>query len=260
MHPIVHSTIVLAFAAVRLGDAPGIEPVLSATFRITNGNASATCFLVAPPANDRTSSVMLVTAAHVLESFGESPCRVILRRELPSGDYSRQEVVVPLQDGSKRLWRKHADVDVAVVPFALPAGAAVAPLRFDQLATEQTLAERKVRVGQDAWVPCYPAKLEANGAGWPLVRKGSIATHPLTPLKSARTILVDFNSFGGESGAPVLVRTGDQTLVVGLVSGMLRQTDKSVLPFEERTMHTPLGISIVAQAPLIREAIESLDR
>ena len=43
---------------------------------------------------------------------------------------------------------------------------------------------------------------------------------------------------------------------MGVILGMHRQTDRATLPFEDRTMHTPLGLAIAAQAAFIRETIE----
>ncbi|MDP1796412.1 MAG: hypothetical protein Q8K78_02980 [Planctomycetaceae bacterium] len=114
-----------------------------------------------------------------------------------------------------------------------------------------------MRVGQDVFVPCFPAQVEANSAGWPLLRKGSLATHPLMPVARTPTMFVDYSHFGGDSGAPLVATVNGEPLVVGLVFAMLRQTDKTTMPFEERTLHTPLGLAIAAQAPLIRQTIEA---
>jgi hypothetical protein len=41
---------------------------------------------------------------------------------------------------------------------------------------------------------------------------------------------------------------------------MQRQTDRSTLPFEEKTVHMPLGLAIVAQAAFVRELVEAMGR
>src|SRR5262249_55559828 len=135
---------------------------------------------------------------------------------------------------------------------------------LDQIADEAAFKAKQVRVGQDAWIPCFPARLESNPAGWPILRRGSIASHPLAPTKAQKTFLLDYSAFGGDSGAPVVVLTDvkrgqgkeQRPLVVGLVFGMNRQTDKATLPFEERIMHTPLALAVVVHAPFIRETID----
>ncbi|NDH95177.1 MAG: hypothetical protein EBZ13_11740, partial [Planctomycetia bacterium] len=125
-----------------------------------------------------------------------------------------------------------------------------------QIASAKLAEDNKLHVGQEVFIPCYPAKLEANKAGWPILRKGSIATYPLTPLNSARTIFIDYSHFGGDSGSAVVAIIDDEPVVVALVFAMQRQSDRMVMPFEERTVHTPLGLAIAVQAPIIRSTIE----
>ena len=71
---------------------------------------------------------------------------------------------------------------------------------------------------------------------------------------------MDSSSFGGESGAPVVMWQGERAYVVGIITSMQRQTDKSKMPFEERTVHTPLGLGIAVQSPFVREVIERVEK
>jgi hypothetical protein len=159
-------------------------------------------------------------------------------------------------------------VDVAAMPVELPEDVAASSFEFEQIADERAFESRQVRVGQEMWLAGFPAQLESNPAGWPVLRRGMIASYPLTPTKSTKTFLADISSFGGDSGAPVLVlpslsdgrTSAARPLIAGLVIGMERQTDKTSLPFEELTFHMPLGLAIVAEAPFIRETIELLIR
>jgi hypothetical protein len=236
-----------------------LERVLGAVFRVTNGHSSGTCFLVSRGEPGNKNSCVLVTAAHVFEEASESTCQLMLRSESADGTYSRKEVPIIVRDGTTRLWKRHPELDVAALQISLPAGVAVTPLSCEQLADAAWVAAKHIRVGQDVWIPCYPAQLEANDAGWPIVRQGTVASHPLCPVERVKSILIDFHTFGGDSGAPVLANSQDGWHVVGLVSGMHRQTDKATLSLQELTFHTPLGLSIVVQAAYIRETIALLD-
>lgn len=236
-----------------------LEDLLSATFRIADKERSGTCFLVqASGVDEKPPRIVLVTAAHVLEQ-ADGEGEWIARTEAPEGQVGRQVVKLKLREGDKPLWKRHPELDIAALKIDLPQRAAARPLLLEQIADEQRVKDRHVRVGQEAWIPCYPAKLEANDAGWPVLRRGSIASHPLVPAKSAKTMLLDYTAFGGDSGAPVAVIHEGRPLVVGLVLGMHRQSDRVVLPFEERTTHTPLGLSIVVQASFVRETISLLE-
>lgn len=243
--------------AIRADD--GIERAMAATVRIDGGKSSGTGFFV------RTEkSILLVTAAHVLEEATGAECKVNIPVKREDGSYAPRETTFKVREGDKPLWRKHADLDVAVLPVEIAADLPMVPFLLAQVADEAAVESRRVRVAQEVWIPCFPARLASNEAGWPILRRGTIASHPLSPIKAAKTFMVDTSAFGGDSGAPVIVhpdaaQPSSQTppLVVGLVTGMHRQTDKATLPFEERTMHTPLGVSIVIHAQFIREIVDA---
>jgi hypothetical protein len=239
-----------------------IERTMSATLRVLVGGQSATAFLVQiDPAEERgTPRLVLVTAGHAFDSPDRLECKLVLRHRQEDGSYERSEFPVALRRDGKALWKKHPDFDVAALPIELPEGAEAAPFSLDQIADERALTDKKVRVGQDVWVPCYPAGLEGNPAGWPLLRKGSIASHPLVPVSWAKMLAVDMTVFGGDSGAPVVAVVNDAPLISGMVIGMHRQTDKSTLPYEEKIIHTPMGVAIAVQAPFIRQTIDLLGK
>lgn len=240
--------------------AESIEDVLSATFRVTDRKTSATCFVV--ERDVKPQSLVLVTAAHFFEQATGDECWVMLRTRQPDDSYVRHEHRLVFREESKPRWKKHPDQDLAVLAIELPDGVECTPIRFQQIASEADLKSRRIRVAQETWIPGFPAQLEANPAGWPVLRRGSIATHPLVPLAAAKTMIVHVSSFGGDSGSPVFVfpttERNTSPLVAGVLLGMHRQTDKSSSAFEERTIHTPLDLAIVVQGPLVREAVELL--
>lgn len=254
------TVLMLLFGPVAVRADEPLDDLLEATFRLTDGEHSGTCFLVTAKEVDATNPrrMMLATAAHVMEQMATNDCEVILRIRNEDGSYARSPFTFPIREQRKALWTRHPDADVAVMEFVLPEGIFAKPIPYGQLAAEARVIDRTVRVGRETWIPCFPAKLEGNEAGWPVVRHGSVASHPLVPVKSTKTILVDYKNFGGDSGAPVAMIVDNRPLVIGVVSGMHRQTDRSTLPFEERTMHTPLGLSIVVQSAYLLETIELL--
>ena len=247
-------------------DSDPLSALLAATFKLTNKESSGTCFLIEPPPASGCSNgvVILVTAAHALEQTPGTECHIIMREKRDDGSFVRKDVPFPLRSGEKPLWSKHSDEDVAAIKLTLPSGVWCQPLRLDQLARAEEFTQGKIRLGSDAWIFCFPSQLEANEAGFPVLRHGSIASLPLMPLSSNRTFLVDCNAFGGESGAPVMLgehgAVQSQVRIVGLVMGMHRQTDKVSMSFEERTVHHPLALSIVAHAEIIRQTVERVFR
>jgi len=250
------------FTAVGVaGEANPIEHAVAATFRITNGRTSATAFLVGlePADGQEASSKVLATAAHCLEQMPEAAITLVLRVRNDEATYARKETTIALREGDKPLWLRHPDLDIAALPVDLPEKTAAKPLCFAQVADASWASEGKLHVGSDVFIPGYPATLEGDDAGWPVLRRGTVATHPLTPVQSARTMFVNATTFGGDSGAPVVLVHENRAVVVGIVTGMQRQTDRSRTPFEERVTHMPLALAITLQAPFIRETIEMLD-
>lgn len=234
------------------------EAALRATVRVTADGKSGTGFFVTLPATDeKKPQTVLVTAGHVFDEIAGDKCKLVFRAADSEGGFVRKETETAVKEGDKKLWVRHPMTDLAVLGVDIPEGVDVQPFTLNQVADVRHVEDRLVRVGQEVFIPCFPAQVEANPAGWPILRKGSLATHPLTPVARTPTMFVDYSHFGGDSGAPVVATVNGEPLVVGLVFAMLRQTDKSATAFEERTHHTPLGLAIAAQAPLIRQTIEA---
>lgn len=256
----------LPLAPAAAQTAVPLEQAMGATFRVAGANSSGSSFLVRlPPLPEAAAQrYVLVTAAHVLEAMAGTECQLILRRAEADGRYARFEHTIPIRDNDQPRWRRHADVDLAVLPVELPAEAAVQAFDLAQIADETALADRRVHVGLPTWVAGFPAGMEGNESGWPVLRHGTIASFPLHPLSAARTIFVNAQTFPGDSGAPVVAvdeaaAGGPALRLIGISVGMQRQTDRSVLPFEEMTMHTPLGMAIVVQAAFLLELLRPLE-
>lgn len=235
-----------------------IERVLTATFRIANEQTSATCFLVWPEhtGDDAPQRPVLVTAAHALEQMQQSTCTMVLRVQNDDMSYSRQEITLTIRSNGEPLWVRHPDLDIAAMQIELPESTAAKPLPFEQLAETMWLTQQKLRVGSDVFIPGYPVALESNDAGWPVLRKGTVATHPLVPVDHAKQVFINASTFGGDSGAPVMyLDENDRPVIVGMVIAAQRQTDRSQTPFEERVSHMPLNLAITVQAPFIRQTV-----
>ena len=261
---VLQACCLLVFTAVGLAEQSNpIERAVAATFRITNGRTSATAFLVAlePAEEDEgTSTTVLVTAAHCLEQMPEAATTLVLRERNDDATYARKETSIALREGDKPLWVRHPDLDIAALLVELPEETAARPVCFGQVADASWALEGKLHVGSDVFIPGYPATLEGNEAGWPVLRRGTVATHPLAPVQSAQRMFVNAPTFGGDSGAPVVLIDDNRAVVVGIVTGMQRQTSRSRTPFEERVSHMPLALAITLQAPFIRETIELLGK
>ncbi len=239
-----------------------IEQVLAATFRLSNNGKSSTAFLVWPKSGEAQGGkrAILVTAGHALKDTPDAKATLVLRAKNDDSTYCRQEVTIPVRDGKQCLFVCHPDLDIAALPIDLPEATAIEPLRYEQLAAMSFVEEGKLKVASEVFVPGYPATLEGNEVGWSVLRKGIIATHPLVPVQKTPKIMVNAATFGGDSGAPVVLVDGDRAVVVGIVVGMQRQTDRASMSFQEYVSHMPMALAITLQAPFIRETIDLLGK
>ncbi|MFN0051731.1 MAG: serine protease [Planctomycetales bacterium] len=244
-----------------MSDDDPLEAAAGAVYRITDHKNSGTGFLVRlPEEGDQSGRLVLVTAAHVLDGLPGPECKLILRLPQTDQPMLRKETSIPIRDGNQPRWKRHPEQDIAALFLDLPEGPQPTALAYQNIADEAVAQERRVRVGREVFIACYPSQLEANELGWPVVRRGIVASHPLVPLRTFKSMLIDYRSFGGDSGAPIVLCEGERPLVVGMILGMLRQTEKTTTPSEERTLHTPLGLGIAVQSPWIRDTIDQLLR
>ena len=229
--------------------------MLQATCRITHDGHSGTGFFVR-----RDKELILVTAAHVFEESTIPECRLILREKKAGAPAVRREFAIIVRKGDKPLWKKHATEDVAAIAIELPPEIEFKATKFEHILQASASGESEVKVGQEVWLPGYPAQLEANEAGWPVLRRGSIASYPLSPVTAVPTMLVDIKSFGGDSGGPLFSVINGSPHLAGIVVGMHRQTDHTTSAFEDRTVHTPLGLAIAIQPGIIAQTIRLIQR
>lgn len=241
--------------------------VLHATLKVVHPRSTATGLLVELPegisAEPRTCA--LVTANHVFEQTVGESTTLVLRKLVPDGTYARQDLSVQIRDKETARWTKHPKLDVAVLKVEIPADVATTPIPHASLADEPALKTTGLRVGSRLLTMGYPVRFEANGAGFPVVRQGVIASFPLIPVARHPLFLIDMTAFPGDSGGPVFtapreasVETPDPPLVVGLITGQVRNDEKTQTLMEERVVHHSLGLAVVVQAQYIRETIELL--
>lgn len=67
------------------------------------------------PPGTTVGKVVLVTAAHVLETIPENEITVVMHSVDPSGDWARHESKLPIRRGGQPLLTKNPEADVAVM-------------------------------------------------------------------------------------------------------------------------------------------------
>lgn len=265
MQKLLSSLIVTMALSCVLADvveaADSITRMLSATFKITNPKSTATAFLIERESKDGDPELILVTAAHVFESMSGDGCKIVLRRQSDDGSYERQMTPIDIREKGDKLWVQHPKADVAAMRIQLPPGNEATPLPYDSILDTEDSDDRAIELGDEVYVFAFPNQLESSPSGFPVLRRGIVASFPLTITDKRKTFMVDYSTFAGDSGGPVFIRKQNsdgksEPIVVGLIHGQHRETMKSKTPNEERIVHRPMGLAIVTHAKLIRETVD----
>ncbi|MBI3491778.1 MAG: trypsin-like peptidase domain-containing protein [Acidobacteria bacterium] len=221
------------------------------------------------PDDPKRAFYVLITAAHVLEAITEPSATLVARMKDESGIWRRAEIQLPLSKDGRRLWVKHPDVDVAAIYVNLPTGSVPNLLPDSFLATDEMLEQLEIAPGDELLCLGFPFGAEGNDAGFPVLRSGKIASYPITPAKSVKTFLFDFNVFPGNSGGPVYfvahnrmyggtTHLGETTqILLGIVveQKLYRQRAQELYKIDQVV---PLALGQVVHASLIRSTIALL--
>jgi S1-C subfamily serine protease len=212
-----------------------------------------TGFLVSAPTPDGKPRTVLVTAGHVLDRMPAAEMRIGYREKVDGGSWAYEPQKVAIRAGSNELWTRNPKRDIAVMEVKVPPQFAQAAIPLDWLADDDAFERFRVGPGDEMMALGFPRGLSSNGAGFPILRSGKVASYPLGPTKEFPTFLLDFSVFPGNSGGPVFIARMDETGKPALlVAGMLTQ---QVELTGER-----LEIGIVTNAAFVRETIAMLDK
>ncbi|MBI3478899.1 MAG: trypsin-like peptidase domain-containing protein [Nitrosomonadales bacterium] len=235
-----------------------------------NKSAQGTAFILAKPSatDPHKAYFVLVTAGHVLKNMVGDEAVLFLRKKI--GDtYQRMLYPITIRKSGRPLWVDHPEADVAVMYISLPTEADVIPVATSLLATDEMLKQFSVHPGDRLSCLGFPRGIEANDAGFPILRSGQIASYPLVPTKSVGAFIFDFNVFEGNSGGPVYLsdsnriyggttNMGTVQFLVGLVSEQAAYSEEIKMGRNTLTLPRQLGLAIVIHASLIRETLDML--
>ncbi len=218
-----------------------------------------TGFLIADPAPDGATRTVLVTAEHVFDKMPGPEARIGYRTENADGSWSYAPTPLTIRDkDGHALWTQHPDKDIAVMQVKAPEAFVRAAIPKSWLAEDQTFPKLAVGPGDEMMALGFPRGLSANGAGFPILRSGRVASYPVAPASLYPTFLLDFSVFPGNSGGPVfMVETAGRR--AGAVAVPPAQFIAGLLSQQVELNKERLEIGIVVHAKYIREAINALD-
>jgi hypothetical protein len=233
--------------------ADGATALMECTFKLFTRESTATCFLLHP--DETPTNVFLVTASHVFSRMTNDGALLVLRIGTTNDVFARKDYPLKVKLARQPAWYKHPTEDIAVLKLPSDPKQKFPSLPLSCLADEKQLKKLDLHICSEVSIFGYPTRFEANNAGFPIGRHGSIASHPLTPVNVNKTFLVDFTTFEGDSGGPVFVTDRNQPVVLGIVLAQFRHDERVKTLYEESVIHHPLNISKVIHAAFIREAV-----
>lgn len=218
-------------------------------------------FLISDPSPDGTPRVVLVTANHLFKRMPGDKATIGYRVQQADGAWRYAPQPIAIRSRGRELWTHHGERDVAVIAVTAPPEFAKAAIPLSWLAGDDTFDRYQLGPGDEMMALGFPEGLSANGAGFPILRSGRVASYPLGPSTAFPTFLLDFRVFPGNSGGPVYLDAGRRRRVEGpeapegpepgVVAGMLTQ--------RVEVAGENLEIGIVTQARFIRETVALLD-
>jgi S1-C subfamily serine protease len=245
--------------------------LMESTIKIEGPNSLGTGFIVGRPILDAPgrSRFTLVTAAHVLEDI-KGEIATLHMREKTEGKWNKVRLTVKIRDGKAPLYVRHKEADVAAMYVSAPKNMINEGILGTQLLMDDDdLRQFEVHPGDEIFALGFPLGLEANEAGFPVLRSGKIASYPLLPTRQVKTFLFDFRVFKGNSGGPVYffdsgrvyakkMHRGVIRFIMGLVSKEALVTEKIKSLYVTREENYQLGLAEVVHSSLIKETIAML--
>jgi S1-C subfamily serine protease len=260
-------------ADVQRPPAPSLELntlLMHATFLIFGPNKTdigkqsfGTLFAMALPKKDdpKEGSLVLVTAAHVLNDIGGDEATLLVRRKQSDGTYDPFQAKIAIRKNNIPLYVAHPMPDVAVMYGDIPNVVFITGVTPEFLADDKRLEDVEVHPGDEIMVLGFPLAATLPG-GFPVLRSARIASYPMTPAKNIKGFVVDLFLYPGNSGGPAYFtfvnRIYKGNIHLGVEQGILGlviQESRSSLPeFKEKS----LNLGVIVPAVFIRETIDLL--
>jgi hypothetical protein len=170
------------------------------------------------------------TGTHLLEG-GTRPNRLIAQFNVAQRHFEKNEIEFQLRDNNDNpLWLAHPAhsdqkrIDVVAIPFSSNSPSEKASGLFP--VNDWANARLKILIGMDVFILGYP--FGAKPPGYPVWKRGSIASEPDLVLLTGGYYLVDTASRPGMSGSPVILRSWTNHMVE---PGVIAISDKPLNRF-----------------------------
>lgn len=274
--PLAPLSLILALAMMNTPTAAAGLPsdlntiLMRSTFKIEGGGTVGTAFVMGAPdsATPGRFRYVLITATHVFRDIPGETAVLHLRRQRGQA-FERYAYPVPIRASGAPIWVSHPDLDVSILPLALPNDADLPLASTDLLATDAILESFEVRPGDTLVALGFPFGAESTDAGFPVLRSARISSYPLLPTASTKTLLLDFPVFPGNSGGPVFLYAENRVMrggthigvsqcLIGVVSEE-RTVEERITGVDQVTIKKHrIGLAVVVHASFVRGLVDQL--
>jgi hypothetical protein len=199
---------------------------------------------------------IFVTAAHVFERIGGDNARFALRVKR-DGQIVRTVVTVAIRKSGIRLYAKHPNADVSVMRVTLPTNNAHSMVSWPSLATDEVFTKLGIHPGDEMFSVGYPLCTMANPQGYPMLRRGAVATPIDVPGVVLSGFYLDSPTFEGSSGGPVYFDYSDR-MIRGVSSKGVHRYIAGIVSQRMYSSNEPIVMTGVVPAKFIAEAVKLL--
>ena len=199
----------------------------------------------------------LVTAAHVLAGIAGDDAHIAVRVKRDD-QIVRTEAKVPIRKLGASLFVRHPTADVAVVRVTLPKNNAHAMVNWPALATDDVFAKLDIHPGDEMLTIGYPLCAAANRQGYPMLRRGAVASPIHVPGIVLTEFLLDAPTFQGNSGGPVYFEYADRMIRGVSNKGETHRYVAGLVSQQRHIGDTDLFMATVVPAQFIAEALKRL--
>jgi len=267
--------LLLVFSREALAQPSDLDTQLMlATVKVSDTDSTGTAFILSrpKPGDPKATQFLLITAEHTLSRSKANEVTVVFRKKSADGGHEKAPVKITVRQDGKVLWKKHPTADVGILPITPPPDVLVPAVSVDLLASDEDLERHEIHPGDP--VRCvgfpHPNQFEPNEAGFGVVRSGCIAGYPLRPTRKTKTLLLDLNTFEGDSGAPVYLVDDHRLvagkteprpvrLILGLMVGQHFLDEEFKMIYQTGKFRHRMGFGIAVHATAIKETIDLLD-
>jgi hypothetical protein len=170
----------------------------------------------------------------------------------------RAVVTVPIRKSGIRLYAKHPNADVSVMRVTLPGNNAHSMGNWPALATDEVFAKLRIHPGDEMFTVGYPLCRMANPQGYPMLRRGAVATPTHVPGIPLTGFSLDVPTFEGNSGGPVYFDYSDRAIGGVSSKGEVHRYIAGVVSQRMYGSNEPLLMAGVVPAKFIAEAVKLL--